>query len=193
MIQIGKTIISLDIIEKHFICDLVKCKGQCCVYGDSGAPLEKVESEILDDIYEIIEEYLDDGGIETIKRQGKHIIDMDGDNVTPLVNNKECAYCVIEDGITKCAIEKAYYDGKTEFIKPISCHLFPVRITEYKKFDAINYKPIGHCICAKDLGKKNKTRVFEFLKEPLIRKYGEKWFDELEIIAKGLLIKGEIV
>jgi len=192
VLQIGKTIISLDVVEKQFICDLSVCRGDCCVQGDSGAPLEKIEMEILDNIYEKIKGFLREEGIKTIEDQGKHIIDNDGDIVTPLIDNKECAYTIFEEGIVRCGIEKAFYAGEIDFIKPQSCHLFPVRITEYKKFDAVNYKPTDRCKCAIILGDINKIPVYKFLKDPLIRKYGKHWYKKLEIAAESLLNKGNL-
>ena len=137
MIQIGRAILSLDVIEKQFVCDLEKCKGICCVEGDSGAPLTKKETKILKKIYKKVKPFMTREGILEIERQGTHISDFEGDDVTPLVNNKECAYVTYKDGITICAIEKAYLAGKVKFKKPISCHLYPIRITEYAEIDAV--------------------------------------------------------
>lgn len=186
MLQIGKTIISLNLIEKKFVCDLQACKGACCVVGDSGAPLEEEELEIFDDIYSIVEPYLSEEGIKAIEEQGRYTVDDDNDFVTPLINNKECAYTIFEDGIAKCAIEKAFFDKKISFRKPISCHLYPVRITKYTKFDAVNYESNKLCADAVKLGNKLGVPVYEFLKEPLTKKYGEEWYKELEYAAKNL-------
>jgi hypothetical protein len=186
MLQIGKTIVSLNLIEKNFVCDLQACKGACCVVGDSGAPLEKEELDIFDDIYSIVEPYLSEEGIKAIDEQGCYTVDDDNDFVTPLINNRECAYTVFEDGIAKCAIEKAFFDKKISFRKPISCHLYPVRITKYPKFDAVNYETNKLCADAVKLGDKLGVPVYEFLKEPLTKKYGEEWYKELEYAAKNL-------
>jgi len=186
MLQIGKTIISLNLIEKKFVCDLQACKGACCVVGDSGAPLEEEELEIFDDIYSIVEPYLSEEGKKTIEEQGLYTVDDDNDYVTPLINNRECAYTIFEDGIAKCAIEKAFFDKKINFRKPISCHLYPVRITKYAEFDAVNYETNKLCADAVNLGNKLGVPVYKFLKEPLIRKYGEEWYKELEYAAKNL-------
>lgn len=191
MLQIGKTIISLDVLEKHFICDIQKCKGMCCVYGDSGAPLEEGEPKILERIFNSVKGFLREEGLEVIKSQGTHIIDSDGDLVTPLINNTECAYVIYEDGITKCGIEKAYYTGMTDFIKPISCHLFPLRITKYLKYDAVNYTPVEQCNSAKKLGERKMVPVYEFLKDALLRKYGEAWFKKLKIAAESYSENGK--
>ena len=186
MLQIGKTIVSLNLIEKNFVCDLQACKGACCVVGDSGAPLEEDELEIFDDIYSIVEPYLSEEGIRAIDEQGLYTVDDDNDYVTPLINNKECAYTIFENGIAKCAIEKAFFDKKINFRKPISCHLYPVRITKYTEFDAVNYETNKLCADAVNLGNKLGVPVYKFLKEPLIRKYGEEWYKELEYAAKNL-------
>ena len=179
MIQVEDKIISLDVFEKHFVCDLNACKGACCVEGDSGAPLSKEEEKILDEIYEKVKPYMRKEGITEIENQGVAVYDSDGDLTTPLVNNCECAFVTFENGITKCTIEKAYLDDKIEFKKPISCHLFPIRIKEYRDFDAVNYEEIKICKPACECGSKLEVPVYVFLKEPLIRKYGEAWYKEL--------------
>ena len=187
MLEIGKTLISLDVIEKHFLCDLMKCKGACCVEGDSGAPITKEEEQKIKEIYPVVEPYLPKINKETIQKQGVSYVDEDGDLVTILVNKSECAFTYRDDkGILKCAIEKAYFDGKTDFRKPISCHLFPIRITEYKRFDAVNYERLKICIPGRECGASQKLPMYKFLKEPLIRKYGEDWYKELEIAADHL-------
>jgi len=186
MIEIGKCIVSRDIIDKKFVCDLSKCKGICCVEGDSGAPLNKNEIDILDNIYNDIKPYLRLEGIEAIEKQGKYIIDWDNEYVTPLINEKECAYAIFEDNIAKCAIEKAFLEGKIDFKKPISCHLYPIRVKKLKKYDAINYDIWDICKTAIDFGEKNNVPVYKFLKEPLIREYGNKWYSELKLVASEL-------
>ena len=186
MIQVQDKIISLDVFEKHFVCDLNACKGAGCVEGDSGAPLLKEEEKILDDIYETVKPYMRNEGIIEIENQGVAVYDADGDLTTTLVNNKECAFVTFENGITKCTIEKAYLDGKTDFKKPISCHLFPIRIKEYRDFDALNYEEIKICEPACKCGSELEVPVYAFLKEPLIRKYGEDWYKELLDVAKTI-------
>lgn len=186
MLQIDKTIVSLDVIERKFVCDLQACKGACCVVGDSGAPLEEEELDIIDDIYSIVEPYLSDEGKQAIDEQGCYTIDLDGDYVTPLIKQKECAYTIFENGIAKCAIEKAFFDKKINFRKPISCHLYPVRITKYKEYDAVNYEYNKLCTDAVVLGNKLGVPVYKFLKEPLIKKYGEDWYKQLEYAEKNL-------
>jgi hypothetical protein len=185
MFQIDNSIISDDIFKVEFVCNLQICKGMCCVKGDSGAPLINEEKKILDKIYPKIKPYLNKERKQAIEKQGRYVIDKEGELTTPLVNEKECAYVVYdENGVYACAIEKAYNDGKIDWQKPISCHLYPVRIKDYDGFIAVNYNQWDICKSACELGQQLKTPLFKFLKEPLIRKFGKKWYDELEIIAK---------
>jgi len=187
MIQIEDKIISQDIFEEHFLCDLPKCKGSCCVEGESGAPLEDEETEILEQIYPKIKHLLPKKSQKIIEEQGTWVIDMDGDKVTPINNGRECVYVYFEeDGTAKCAIEKAYNQGIVDFKKPISCHLYPIRVTKYKDFEALNYHQWPICEPARVLGKEVGLPIFKFLKEPLIRKYGEEFYDHLEEVDKLL-------
>ena len=187
MIQVQDKIISIDIFQKHFVCDLNACKGACCVEGDSGAPLLEEEKSILEDSYEKIKPYMRKKGVNEIDKNGVALYDDDGDLTTPLVSNRECAFAVFEKGITKCSIEKAYLDGKIDFKKPISCHLFPIRIKSYSDFDAVNYEKIAVCKSACKHGQKLEIPIYLFLKEALIRKYGEDWYKELLEAAKLLV------
>lgn len=185
MIAIDNTLVSEDLFEKKFVCDLNACKGACCVEGDSGAPLEQDEAQILEEIFEYIKPYMRPEGIAAVEEQGKYIVDVDGDLVTPLVKGKECAYvCFDENNIAYCAIEKAYKDSKIKFQKPISCHLYPVRITNYKEYDAVNYHAWDICKPACKCGSKLNIPVYKFVKAALIRKYGEDWYKQLEFAAK---------
>ena len=186
MIQIEDKIISIDIFEKHFVCDLNACKGACCVEGDSGAPLLKKEEKKLNEIYKKVKPYMRKEGVAEIESQGVAVYDTDGDLTTSLVNNRECAFVIFENGVSKCSIEKAYLDNKTDFKKPISCHLFPIRIKEYRDFDAVNYEELKICKPACECGSKLEIPVYVFLKEPLIRKYGENWYKELLEAARLL-------
>lgn len=180
MIQIDDTIISTDVLEKEFVCNLNKCKGICCVEGDSGAPLDEDELEILDQIYPKVKPFLTQKGIESIEKQGKYIKDWEDDWTTPLVNEKECAYVTFEEnGMTKCGIEKAYEAGEIDYQKPISCHLYPIRVQEYEKFTAVNYHKWPICNDACSLGQELGVTVAEFVKNPLIRKFGETWYNQL--------------
>jgi hypothetical protein len=185
MIAHGKTIISEDLFEAHFVCDLTKCKGACCVEGDAGAPLDADEVKILDQEFSNIKPFLRKEGIKVIEEMGTSVIDdYDGEPVTPLVNEKECAYVVFDDkGTTLCGIELAWKDGKTEFRKPVSCHLYPIRIEAYSSFEALNYHKWDICSPACSLGKELKVPVYKFAKDSLIRKYGEGWYAGLEEIA----------
>jgi len=185
MLQIGNTIVSLDLLEKKFVCDLDCCKGICCIEGDSGAPLEYEELTILEEIFPIVEPYLNEKGKAEIAQHGKYVIDKDGDVVTPVVDeNRECAYTIFENGIAFCAIEKAFLDKKITFRKPISCHLYPIKINKYNRFDGVNYHQQEICRAARKYGEKLNVPVYQFSKDVLIRKYGEAWFEELDFVAK---------
>ena len=180
MILIEDTCISDDVADKFFVCDIEKCKGACCVEGDLGAPLEEVELPILDEIFEKIKPYLSPEGIKAIEEQGKYIKDWEGDYSTTTIDEKECAYAVYDKkGILQCGIEQAYNDGVIDFKKPISCHLYPIRITKYESYHAINYDRWSICSDACALGDKLGVEVYKFLKEPLIRAYGEAWYEQL--------------
>ena len=185
MIQIDDKLISEDLFSEEFVCNLAKCKGICCVEGDAGAPLDEDETHILDEIYPKIKPYLRPEGIQAIEEQGTYTLDFEGDLVTPLVNNAECAYVIFDEkGYTKCAIEKAYEDGVIDWQKPISCHLYPIRITEYSNFSAINYHEWDICSDACTLGKELGVQIYQFLKKPLIRKYGEEFYQTLSEAAE---------
>ncbi len=185
MLEIGKTIVSFDVIEEHFLCDLLKCKGACCVEGESGAPLTKEEAVLIEQIYPDFEEYITEEGKQVVAQKGTSVIDSDGDLVTPLMSNEACAFVYTDDqGIIKCGIEKAFLEGKVDFRKPVSCHLFPIRITEYKRFDALNYQEIDICKPGRQCGIGQKLPLYQFLKEPLIRKYGKAWYEQLSFAAE---------
>lgn len=181
MIEVQNTLVHDDVISENFVCNLNKCKGICCVEGDSGAPLEKQEEQILADIYPKIKHLLAPKGIEAVEKYGTSVVDVDGDLTTPCVDgNKECAYVTFENGITKCAIEKAYEEGIVDWKKPISCHLYPIRVTHYPEFDVLHYDRWSICKDACTFGNQLKVPVYQFLKNPLIRKYGEDWYNDLE-------------
>ncbi|MFD0964525.1 DUF3109 family protein [Pseudofulvibacter geojedonensis] len=186
MFQIGKTIVSEDIIEKDFVCNLSACKGECCVAGEAGAPLDKDEVEILNDIYDKVKPYLRPEGIKAIEEQGTSIKTPQGDLETTLVNGAECAYVIFDEKETAlCGIEAAYNDGKVDWKKPISCHLYPVRVQNYSSFAAVNYHRWPICDDACSLGKELQVPVYKFLKESLTRKFGKEWYDELNLIAQN--------
>ena len=181
MILVGNAVLSDDIKENFFVCDLEACKGACCVEGDSGAPLEDDETKILEEIYPFVKDYITEEGRQVIAAQGTWVIDSDGDKVTPTLGaNRECAYALYDDrGILKCGIEQAYLAGKTSWKKPISCHLYPIRVTKYDQYDALNYNRWHICDPACQLGKSLQVPLYIFLKEALVRKYGEAWYAEL--------------
>jgi hypothetical protein len=185
MIEVKNTLVHEDIVRENFVCNLNKCKGICCIEGDSGAPLERSELAILDEIYPIIKPYMTEKGIAVIEEFGTHVKDFEGDYTTPCVDtNKECAYVIMENGISKCSIEKAYEAGKIAWKKPISCHLYPIRITNYPEFEVLHYDRWNICSPACSFGNELKVPVYQFLKEPLIRKYGAEWYQELVDKAK---------
>lgn len=186
MIQIDDTVVSELLLEKNFVCNLNACKGACCVEGDAGAPLEEEELEKLEKVFPVVKEYLSDQSIEALEKD-LYTVDSDGEYVTTLVNNKECAYVMFDEkGCSKCAIEQAYIDKKVDFKKPISCHLFPVRLSKLSNYTAVNYAYWDICDDACKLGDELKVKTYQFLKEPLIRKFGEKWFNELELVDQHL-------
>ena len=187
MLQIDDTIISLDLFDQKFICDLASCKGECCVEGEEGAPLEADEVEKLQEVLPFIFRYLPETSKEVIIQQGVSYTDRDGDAVTSIVNGDECVFAYIdENGYYKCAVERAYLEGKTNFRKPISCYLYPVRVSKYAHHTAVNYHRWGICNCAELLGEKEGIPVYKFLKEPLIAKFGEAWYVQMEIAAEEL-------
>jgi hypothetical protein len=181
MIKVGEVLVSDDIKEVEFVCHLDKCKGACCVEGDLGAPLEEEELPIMNEILEKVKPYLTHDGRKAIEEQGTYILDEDGDYSTPTIGGRECAYSHYDEkGILKCGIEQAYLDGKIGFKKPISCHLYPIRITKNKKgFEAVNYHKWSICSAACSYGKSLQVPLYKFLKDPLVRKYGADWYEEL--------------
>ena len=186
MIEIGNTVVSFELFEQQFCCDLAICRGECCIEGDSGAPLEDDEVDKLQEILPLVWDDLSEASKEIINKQGVAYEDEDGDMVTSIVHGRECVFTYTdESGICKCAIEKAHREGKTDFYKPISCHLYPVRLAEYKAFTAVNYHRWQVCACAEQLGHKLTIPVYKFLKTPLIRKFGEEWYNELDEAAKA--------
>lgn len=185
MIQIGDAIVALDVIEESFLCDLTVCKGECCVEGDSGAPLENDEVEILKNILPYVLDDLSPQAKKIIEEQGVAYEDIDGEMVTSIVDGKDCVFtCYDEKGICKCAIEKAFKEKKIDFYKPISCHLYPIRLQRYRQFTAVNYHRWRVCKAAVELGNKKGLRIYQFLKEPLTRRFGKEWYDELCLIAE---------
>lgn len=185
MIIVGQTLVSEELLEQQFVCDLNACKGACCIEGESGAPLEQEELLLLEENLEAARPYLRPEGIAVIDDQGPYTVDDDGDFVTSLVGKHgACAFVTYDDkGIAKCGLEQAYNDGKTTWKKPISCHLYPVRLAQLKEYVAVNYHRWQVCEPACACGKSLKVPVYKFLKDPLVRRFGQEWYDELEQIA----------
>jgi hypothetical protein len=184
MVQIGDVILSMDIMQEMFCCDLDACKGLCCVEGDSGAPVEEEEKKKLEEVLHIVWDDLSEKAQEVIRRQGPTFVDRDGDLVTSIVDGKDCVFtCYDHQGCCFCAIEKAYREGKTDFYKPVSCHLYPIRAKQIGPYVGLNYHQWEICRAAVLKGRKEGIPVYRFLKEPLIRKFGEDWYHELEVTA----------
>ncbi len=188
MIQIDDTVISTDLFEKKFCCDLSTCKGICCVEGDSGAPLEDEEIPKIESLLPVVWDDLSEKSKELIRKQGVYYVDEDGDKVTSIVDGAECVFTYFDEkGICKCALEKAYREGKSDFYKPISCHLYPVRLDNLSNGTvAVNVHSWKICRCAVDFGKEKNIPVYQFLKEPLIRRFGEAWYEQLCIAAEEI-------
>jgi hypothetical protein len=186
MLRINDTIFSFDVLEKKFRCNIPVCLGNCCRYGDSGAPLSASEAHILDEIWDEVKPYLRPEGIAAIEKKGRSITDFENEKVTPLIGNEECAYTIFKDNIILCGIEQAWSDKKTGFRKPLSCHLFPIRIKYYSDFKAVNYEELAICSPARTSGAEEGIYVYEFLKEPLIRALGEEMYKELCLAAVEL-------
>lgn len=187
MLAIGETIVSLDVLTQEFLCNINHCKGICCVEGDFGAPITKEEIEIIENLLSELKPYLSKEALDVIGQQGIVYKDIEGEFVISLVNNRECVFAYKENAIWKCAIEKLHAEGKTDFKKPISCHLYPIRLKQYRKFIAVEYSKWDICNHACVEGKRVKLPVYKFLKEPLIRRFGDKWYAELELTAKEYL------
>jgi hypothetical protein len=186
MFQLNKTIVSEEILEKEFVCNLSACKGACCVDGDAGAPLDKSEVEKLKEIYPKIKPFLRKEGIKAIEEQGTSVIGEDGEDETTLIGGKDCAYVIFDKKTALCGIEQAYNQGIVDWKKPVSCHLYPIRVKEYADFSAVNYHKWHICDDACSLGKELDVPVYKFLKEALIRKFGQEWYDELEKVAQEM-------
>lgn len=181
MLQIQDKLVSLDLAEQYFCCDIDKCMGQCCIDGDAGAPITQEEYEKLKEILPLIYDDLTPAAQREIDERGVGYIDEEGDLVTTIVDGRDCVFtCYAPGGICQCAIEKAYRNGVIkDFRKPASCYLYPVRLTEYPTFTAVNYHKWKICKCAEILGRKNGIKLYQFLKQPLIDQFGKEWYDEL--------------
>ena len=183
MIQIENTIVNFDVFRKKFCCDLAQCKGVCCIEGDSGAPLEEGEPLRIEANYDGIKGYMKQSGVKAVEEQGFAVTDQEGDLVTPLIDGRECAYAIEENGNCWCAIEKAWREGHSDFRKPVSCHLYPIRVTRYEGFEVLNYNEWNICRCACLRGEKESMPLYRFLEEALIARYGREWYEQLEYAA----------
>lgn len=185
MIKIDQTLISEDLLEEQFVCDLSKCKGMCCVEGDSGAPLEKDEKKTISKNLEKVKPYMNPAMVEHIEKKGFSEKDSDGDLVTQCPGGKACVFAIQREGVWMCSIEKAWEDGEADFQKPVSCHLYPVRLNELSGLTGVNYDRWEICNPACTLGKSLKVPVYKFVKEALIRKFGQDWYNKLELVASS--------
>ena len=187
MIQIDDKLISEELVSEKFVCDVGKCKGECCVAGDIGAPLDKEETKILEQLYPKVKSYLTPEGIDAIESQGTWVSNDEDEFATPMIGNGgACAYTIFENGIAKCGIEKAWLEKKVDWKKPISCHLYPIRITKNKFYETLNYNRWDVCSAACTNGKKLKVPVYQFLKDALIRKYGSDFYEQLHATAEHI-------
>ena len=188
MLQIQNALVSLDVIEKFFVCNLDKCLGECCIEGDAGAPITEQEYAQLKEILPEVYADLLPAARQRIDEAGVAYVDEEGDLVTQIVEGRNCVFtCYGEGGMFMCDIEKAYREGRIDFYKPISCHLYPLRLTDYPSFTAVNYHSWKICKAAEVLGRAKGVRVYQFLKEPLIRRFGKEWYDELVLAFEAYL------
>lgn len=192
IIQVGEVLVSLDCLTEKFCCDLDVCKGECCVEGDAGAPVTLDEIGGIEDSLDTIWENLSASAQAVIDKQGVAYIDEQGDLVTSIVNKKDCVFTCYDKGCCFCALEKAYRAGKTQFCKPISCYLYPIREKKIGDLTGLNYNKWDICQCARNKGKELDLPVYKFLKDPLTIRFGEEWYKELEKIAEQLKAQGYI-
>lgn len=180
MLQIQDALVSLDLIEEHFLCDLDSCLGECCIEGDAGAPITEAEYEKIKQLVPAVWDDLAPAARRQIEEKGVGYVDEEGDLVTQIVDGRNCVFTTYgPGGKCLCALEKAYREGRTDFRKPISCYLYPLRLTEYPTFTAVNYHRWNICRCACKLGKQKGVRLYQFMREPLIERFGQAWYDEL--------------
>lgn len=188
MLQIGDTLVSLDLAEEFFCCDLGACKGQCCIEGDAGAPITEAERTAIERVLPVVKDDMIPQGREAVERDGVAYVDEEGDLVTTIVDGRNCAFtCYAPGGVCLCAIEKAHREGRCEFLKPVSCHLYPLRLTEYPTFTAVNYHRWKICRPAVRKGRELGIRLYQFLREPLIARFGQEWYDELVTACEAYL------
>lgn len=188
MLQIKDALVSLDLAEEFFCCDLDSCLGECCIEGDAGAPITEAEHEELKKLVSVVEPYLLPAAKERIAEAGVAYVDEEGDLVTQIVDGRNCVFTTYgPGGMCLCAIEKAYREGKCTMRKPISCYLYPLRLTEYPTFTAVNYHRWKICKCAQVAGRARGIRLYEFMREPLIERFGREWYDELAEACQAYL------
>lgn len=188
MLQIKDTLISLDLVERYFCCDLDSCLGECCIDGDAGAPITEDERRKLEEVLPAVIDDLLPAARREIEENGVAYVDCEGDLVTSIVDGRNCVFTTYgPGGMCMCALEKAWREGRIDFMKPMSCHLYPVRIREYDGFTAVNFHRWKICKCAEILGRKNGIRAYRFLEGPLVRRFGREWYDELVEAADAYL------
>lgn len=188
MLQIQNALVSLDLAEEFFVCDLAKCLGQCCIEGDAGAPITEDEKKKLEEVLPVVWDDLLPAAREVIERQGVAYTDEEGDLVTSIVDGRDCVFTTYAPGgMCLCAIEKAFREGKCDWRKPMSCYLYPLRLTEYPDFTAVNYHRWKICKCARTLGRKEGVRLYEFMRGPLTERFGAEWYDELKQACEAYL------
>ena len=188
MLEIQNTLVTLDLIERFFCCDLSRCLGQCCIDGDAGAPVTPEEVDLLREVLPEVWNDLAPEARRVIEEQGVSYVDEEGDLVTSIVNGRDCVFtCYAEGGMCLCAIEKAYREGRVNWRKPMSCALYPVRLKEYDGFTAVNLHRWKICKCAEVLGRREGLRAYQFLRGPLIDRFGQEWYDELAATAEEYL------
>ncbi len=186
MIQIGKYLVSDELLEERFACDLGACHGACCVMGDDGAILKHEDSGILEDIYDEVAPYLTPEGRKAVEEQGHYVMNDEGQLRTPLIEGKACAYVQYKEGIALCGIELAWLEGRISYRKPVSCHLYPVRTKDLGEFEALNYERWEICAAACSKGDREGIPVYRFLKEALIRHCGEEFYEALDATARHI-------
>lgn len=188
MLQIGNVLASLDIVQRFFCCNLDKCLGECCIEGDAGAPITTEEYDKLKEILPIVWDDLLPTAQEVVEQQGVGYVDSEGDLVTSIVDGRNCVFtCYGPNGLCQCAIEKAFREGKTDFQKPVSCHLYPARVTDYPTFSAINYHRWKICKAAETLGRQKGIRLYQFLEAPLTRRFGKDWYNEFKTACEAYI------
>lgn len=188
MLQIQDTLVSLDLVERFFCCDLSRCKGQCCIEGDAGAPITPEEDARIKEVLPLIWNDLLPAAQRAIEADGTSYRDIEGELVTQLVENRNCVFATFdENGTWLCALEKACREGRTNFLKPASCHLYPVRLKKFDTFTAVNYDRWKICAAAETLGRAKGLRAYKFLEGPLRRHFGNEWYDELETTCEEYL------